>query len=42
MLDLEVKKALVTKGAEVTAILDIEKAYDSLRREGLLIKLMLG
>ena len=38
-LDQDVKKAFVNKEAVVGVFLDIEKAYDSLWKEGLLIKL---
>lgn len=38
-LYLDIKKALASKEAVVAVFLDIEKAYDSLWKEGLMIKL---
>lgn len=38
-LDYEVRKALANKEGLIAVFLDIEKAYDMLWREGLLIKL---
>lgn len=38
-LDVDVKKAMVNKDAVVAVFLDIEKAYDMLWKEGLLITL---
>lgn len=38
-LDLDVKKALVNKESIICVFLVIEKAYDSLWKEGILIKL---
>ena len=38
-LDSDIKKAMVNKEALVAVVLDIEKAYDMLWKEGLVIKL---
>lgn len=38
-LEAEIKKALSNKESVVAVFLDIEKAYDMLWREGLMIKL---
>ena len=39
VLDQDVKKAIINKEGVIAVFLDIEKAYDSMWKEGLLIKL---
>ena len=39
VLNQDVKKAIIDEEGVIAVFLDIEKAYDSMRKEGLLIKL---